>query len=313
MTPYDTKNPKVTIGLAVYNGEKFIRKRLDNILSQTFNDFELIISDDSTDSTPEICQEYAKRDKRIRYIHQKKNMGWIWNFLYVLREAKGKYYTHTGVDDWFSEDFLEKNAEFLDTQQNFVTSTGKAEYYGPKVNQFDPQDGDSFFTDIYKQIRRIFRPPLIISDKSGTYEKRAGFCLRHNAYGHTLGLTRIEKLRLSSTSYDNPFFVCDWANCLDLLRHGKVHVFDKIMIRIYNSGFSTKGIFNQWKKQKTRLNEYFLPYSTFTMWCIGNIGLKFFFMNLDYFIWLNLLGILGILVDIGRISRRKISSKNYST
>ena len=66
---------KISIGLPVYNGENHIRKNLDSILAQTFKDFELIISDNaSTDSTPAICKEYAKKDKRIRYIKQEKNI-----------------------------------------------------------------------------------------------------------------------------------------------------------------------------------------------------------------------------------------------
>ena len=52
-------NPKLTIGMSIYNGEKFILKKLENILSQTFQDFELIISDDSTDNTPKICKDFA--------------------------------------------------------------------------------------------------------------------------------------------------------------------------------------------------------------------------------------------------------------
>src|SRR5688572_3563508 len=68
--------PLVSIGLAVYNGEKYLREAIDSILAQTFTDYELIISDNaSTDSTPEICQEYAARDLRIRYHRNATNIG----------------------------------------------------------------------------------------------------------------------------------------------------------------------------------------------------------------------------------------------
>jgi len=73
MSTNKTSKSKVSIGIPVYNGEKFIRKRIDSILNQTFKDFELIISDNaSADATSEICQEYVKKDKRIKYIRQKK-------------------------------------------------------------------------------------------------------------------------------------------------------------------------------------------------------------------------------------------------
>ena len=68
------KHPIVSIGLPVYNGEDFLKYALDSLLSQTFRDFELIISDNaSTDNTPKICQEYVLRDKRIRYIKIKRD------------------------------------------------------------------------------------------------------------------------------------------------------------------------------------------------------------------------------------------------
>ncbi|MGI0023127.1 MAG: glycosyltransferase family 2 protein, partial [Nitrososphaeraceae archaeon] len=115
--------PKVSIGLFVYNGEKFIRKRLDSLLEQTFTDFELIISDNaSTDFTSAICEEYAKKDKRVRYIHQEKNKGAIWNFIFVLQEAKSDYFVWAAVDDLLSPDFLEKNVKVLESNKNVVGS-----------------------------------------------------------------------------------------------------------------------------------------------------------------------------------------------
>ena len=68
---------KVTIGLPVYNGEKFIHKCLDSLLKQTFKNFIIIISDNaSTDNTKKICQEYSQKDKRIQYIRQEKILGY---------------------------------------------------------------------------------------------------------------------------------------------------------------------------------------------------------------------------------------------
>ena len=65
--------PKVSIGIPVFNGELFLKKRLDSICSQTFTNFEIIISDNaSTDSTSTICQEYEKKDERTHYIKQKR-------------------------------------------------------------------------------------------------------------------------------------------------------------------------------------------------------------------------------------------------
>ena len=68
--------PKVTIGMPVYNGEKFLCNTLDCLLAQSYTNLELIISDDaSTDSTSKICTEYAAKDSRIKYIRHTKNLG----------------------------------------------------------------------------------------------------------------------------------------------------------------------------------------------------------------------------------------------
>ena len=92
--------PLVSVGLFVYNGERFIEEALNSILNQTFTDFELIISDNaSTDRTGEIARAYAKRDERIRYYRSEKNMGAGWNVRRVYELATGKYFKQAAVDD----------------------------------------------------------------------------------------------------------------------------------------------------------------------------------------------------------------------
>jgi glycosyltransferase involved in cell wall biosynthesis len=96
---------KVSIGLPVYNGERFIRNSLDSILSQKFTDFELIISDNaSTDATEYICKEYATKDKRIRYIRQPETVPAIDNFTKVLDLAQGDCFMWATHDDYYESD-----------------------------------------------------------------------------------------------------------------------------------------------------------------------------------------------------------------
>jgi glycosyltransferase involved in cell wall biosynthesis len=100
--------PLVTIGLPVFNGESYLHRALDSLLAQTFINFELIISDNaSTDKTGEICEEYAVRDSRIRYIRQTSNVGGLENFNFVLQEAYGKYFMWAAVDDQWDPQFLQ--------------------------------------------------------------------------------------------------------------------------------------------------------------------------------------------------------------
>lgn len=65
------ENPKISVIVPVYNAEKYLRRCVDSILAQTFNDFELLLIDDgSKDSSGEICDEYARKDERVRVFHQ---------------------------------------------------------------------------------------------------------------------------------------------------------------------------------------------------------------------------------------------------
>src|SRR5262252_1770513 len=107
--------PLVSVGLFVYNGERFIEEALISILNQTFTDFELIISDNaSTDRTGKIAEAYAKRDNRIRYYRSEKNMGAGWNAQRVYELATGKYFKWAAVDDLLEPDLLRRCVEILE-------------------------------------------------------------------------------------------------------------------------------------------------------------------------------------------------------
>jgi glycosyltransferase involved in cell wall biosynthesis len=77
----------ISIAMTTYNGEKFLKEQLDSILSQTYNDFELIICDDcSTDSTPVFLREYEKSDKRIKCFFNECNLGFLKNFEKAIKQ-----------------------------------------------------------------------------------------------------------------------------------------------------------------------------------------------------------------------------------
>ena len=100
--------PLVSIGLPVFNGEKFLQQALGSLLAQSFSNFELIISDNaSTDKTEKICGKYATQDARIRYIRQSDNIGALENFNFVLDVAKGKYFMWAAVDDQWDSNFIQ--------------------------------------------------------------------------------------------------------------------------------------------------------------------------------------------------------------
>jgi glycosyltransferase involved in cell wall biosynthesis len=135
-------SPSITIGMPIYNGERFLAKTLDSFLRQTFTDFELVISDNaSTDNTGAICREYGRRDKRIRYFRNEKNMGAGWNFRRVYSMATGKYYKQAAHDDFLEPTFLEECIAALEADPGLVlahTRTRTVSFAGEPVECENP-------------------------------------------------------------------------------------------------------------------------------------------------------------------------------
>lgn len=112
--PAATATPTLSIGLPVYNGERYLRESLDALLAQTFSDFELIISDNaSSDGTAEICREYAERDGRIRYVRQAANIGAAPNHNILPTLARAPYFKWASHDDLYDRELLQKCMETL--------------------------------------------------------------------------------------------------------------------------------------------------------------------------------------------------------
>jgi glycosyltransferase involved in cell wall biosynthesis len=113
--------PRLSVGLPVYNGARFLGEAIEALRGQSFDDFELIISDNaSTDATADICQRFARKDSRIRYIRQPRNIGMNPNHNYVIREARGELFKMASHDDLYARDLLKRCVEALDTNQEAV-------------------------------------------------------------------------------------------------------------------------------------------------------------------------------------------------
>ncbi|MCI2088604.1 MAG: glycosyltransferase family 2 protein [Prevotella sp.] len=99
-------NPLISVIVPVYNVEKYIRQCIDSILSQTYTNFELILVDDgSKDKSGEICDEYAKKDSRIRVFH-KTNGGVSSARNLALGKARGEWIAFVDSDDFVDKDYL---------------------------------------------------------------------------------------------------------------------------------------------------------------------------------------------------------------
>ncbi len=113
--------PRLSIGLPVYNGENFLAESLEALLGQSYQDFELIISDNaSTDGTADICRSYAEQDSRIRYFRQPHNIGGAPNHNFVIEQARGELFKHASHDDLYARDLLRLCVAALDERPEVV-------------------------------------------------------------------------------------------------------------------------------------------------------------------------------------------------
>jgi glycosyltransferase involved in cell wall biosynthesis len=119
MNKVEQSIPRVSIGMPVYNGEQQLRQALESLLAQTFEDFELIISDNaSTDRTQVICEEYAKKDSRIIYVKQNHNLGVAENSKVVLRMSRSKYFMWAAHDDTWEQGFVKSMYDHLELNKD---------------------------------------------------------------------------------------------------------------------------------------------------------------------------------------------------
>ncbi|MGB3246099.1 MAG: glycosyltransferase [Sulfitobacter sp.] len=99
--------PEVSIGLPVYNGERYLAKAIESILAQDYEDLELVISDNaSTDATADICEDYARIDRRVKYHCFPENLGAARNYNEVFRQSSGRYFKWSAHDDVIKPAYL---------------------------------------------------------------------------------------------------------------------------------------------------------------------------------------------------------------
>jgi len=142
MTSTDSSGgPRVSIGLPVYNGERYISETVDSLLAQTFEDFELVICDNASgDRTEQICRAYAAKDPRIRYIRNSTNLGSARNYRLALELSSGEYFRWSNDDDLFAPTSLERCVEVLDHNPSTVLTYPKTrliDEHGHFISEYD--------------------------------------------------------------------------------------------------------------------------------------------------------------------------------
>ncbi len=288
------KNSKITIGLPVYNQEKFIQKRLDNILSQTLQDFEIIIYDNSNDLTSQICKEYDEKEKRISYVYEETSKGVEHAFNYVLKKADTEFFVWAASDDLWATNFLEKNISILEKQSKIVGSIGQVKRYGPKIEEFKKNETDLFWIKYYKKFRKSFRHFGHVSIFATSYSDRAAKFLRTHEELSMYAVFRTKPLQKSFV-----FGSHLWKKIiLNVLRYGNFNVTDETEWFWHTGSSGIDNPINQFKNKHMSLQEILLPYYDYMKWCSQNIGKKFLLRNMDFFIFSTIIFYLFLCTNI---------------
>lgn len=122
----DPINPRVSIGMPVFNGERYLEDTLNSVLNQTYTDFVIYITDNaSTDGTEEICKKYAAKDSRIVYKRYSVNVGAAKNYERCFKPANSEYFRWQNADDPIEPRLIEKCIKVLDRYPDVVLAYGK--------------------------------------------------------------------------------------------------------------------------------------------------------------------------------------------
>jgi glycosyltransferase involved in cell wall biosynthesis len=158
--------PKVSVGLPVYNGERFLEEAIESSLAQTFPDFELVISDNgSTDRTREICLRYAAKDDRVRFLPSDANHGASWNYCRVLEAARGQYFRWAPADDKFHPESLLACVEVLDSHPDVALCYPQTLLINEQGDVLERYEDDLDFRspDVKERFREAIRRNRLVS------------------------------------------------------------------------------------------------------------------------------------------------------
>ncbi|MFI3836121.1 glycosyltransferase family 2 protein [Streptococcus equinus] len=167
------KSRKVSIIVAIFNVEKYLVKCIESIISQDYKNLEIILVDDnSTDKSSDICEKYAQKDSRIKVFHHKKNTRQAGVRNTGLKHSTGDYIVFVDGDDWLAADcisYLIKIIELTDSDMainlvNFTTRDLKQLKHDGKIEVWTPEKALAEFVYPHLAVgvwNKIYRRELI--------------------------------------------------------------------------------------------------------------------------------------------------------
>ena len=149
--------PRLSIGMPVHNGERYVETALRSLLQQRFQDYELIVSNNgSTDATKQIVERVMRHDPRARLVNHQALMRPEENFLYCLSQARGQYFMWAAHDDKWHPAFTERLVEALDLHPKVALAFATYQHMNEADEPLgDPIDLDYSGRTVYERLCRF--------------------------------------------------------------------------------------------------------------------------------------------------------------
>lgn len=221
----------ITIGLPVYNGEKFIRESIESILEQTYQNWKMVISDNaSTDGTFSICEQYEKQDPRVSVIKQETNIGIARNRNTLLRRADTPYFKWQDSDDVCAPTFLEECIKELEQDKDAVLAYSNVLSIDGNGNI---HEGYNYGPDLWSDREDYSVPDPVL---------RAKRFIRHRspAPAYLFGVMRLSAAL--NTRLMGSYMAADEVFLLELIYQGGFRRVDKVLSFIRNDGTNASAL-----------------------------------------------------------------------
>jgi glycosyltransferase involved in cell wall biosynthesis len=241
--------PLVSVGMPVYSRPHLIRRAILSIISQTYGNLEIIISNDFSPDPDvyKVLEEYAARDVRIKLTHQTEDLGCYGNYYWVLQQATGKYFMYAQEDDIWEPKFIEEMVKILEAEPEDAVAIPASRYFGEHGTY-----------GVYTFDKSIFR--MMIGEELPFV---------------WMGLWRLEKLKLFDYDGDGIYgkdigivtealLSCKWGYSNKILYH-KTLDYDKAFRNTQNYPFCLLQMF--WYIVARVLNSNYIPVSNKLIAC----------------------------------------------
>jgi glycosyltransferase involved in cell wall biosynthesis len=121
----NSATPLVTVGIPVYNGERYLGRAIESLLAQTLENFELLIADNaSTDGTQKLCESYGRRDSRIKYVRHRHNIGAPRNWNCLIGMTRARYFKWSTANDRSMPHMLQSCVDVMEADPGVVLCYG---------------------------------------------------------------------------------------------------------------------------------------------------------------------------------------------